>query len=76
MTCASFGCRFSAGQFGFDALTPSAATATVEYTGTLEDANSWLVLTDIAGSGGVTNVVDPAEVNVVTQRFYRLNLHR
>ena len=68
--------KIVAGQFGFDALTPLDATATVEYTGALEDTDSWLVLTNVAGFGGTTNITDPADANVVTQRFFRLNLHK
>ncbi len=49
--------------------------ATIEYTGNLGETDSWLVLTNFASPGEVTHVIDPADLNVVTQRFYRMNLH-
>lgn len=67
--------QVSDGLFSFDVLTPEAATVTVEYTENLT-SGSWSELTNFAGNGGVMNVVDPAGVDAVTQRFYRVNLHK
>jgi hypothetical protein len=67
--------QISGGQFSFDVLTP-VATVTVEYTQDLAGGGSWSELTSFSGNGGVMNVVDPAGVDAVTQRFYRVNLHQ
>jgi T5SS/PEP-CTERM-associated repeat protein len=60
------------GDIAFGFLTVSNKSYAVEYTDDLI-AGTWLVLTNITGSGVATQIVDPGAA-VFTQRFYRVHL--
>jgi hypothetical protein len=64
--------QMTTNQFSFDALTPFGGSMDVEYSDSL--SGPWLVLTNLSGFGGVTNVLDPSNMSAQTQRFYRLKL--
>ena len=64
--------QMAADHFSFDALTPSGGSVDVEYSDSL--SGPWLVLTNLSGFGGVTNVSDPSPVGYAAQRFYRLKM--
>jgi hypothetical protein len=64
--------QITSDQFNFDALTPWGGSVDVEYSDSL--SGPWLVLTNLSGFGGVTNVSDPSSTGDQLQRFYRLNM--
>jgi hypothetical protein len=56
----------------FDALTAWGAITTVQYASSL--IGPWQELTNFGYAGGLMSVLDPADVTVTGQRFYRLNV--
>jgi hypothetical protein len=66
--------QIAGGKFSFDATTASNAVVAVEYSDTVDGTSAWQPLTNLLGNGSLTNVVDDADVNLTTQRFYRLKL--
>jgi hypothetical protein len=67
--------RFVSSRFEFETRTATFATLDVEYSDAPDGTSPWLLLTNIVGSGNVTNVVDTTLSNSVAQRFYRLKLN-
>ncbi|MEK7707622.1 MAG: hypothetical protein AAB380_06475 [Verrucomicrobiota bacterium] len=66
--------RIVADKFNLEVLTANRANTAVEYKAALEATNFWEVLTNFVGWGNVSNVVDNADINSITQRFYRVKL--
>jgi hypothetical protein len=56
-------------------LTPWNAFVAVEHSEDLGTNASWVQTTNFSALLGTTNIIDPADARVITQRFYRVKMY-